>query len=258
MHENDSPIQTSERSAPVVTSPLIGAITLDFLEKGEVHACPYLPGRLACEEGFAARVFPSTLYKDFMDHGFRRGGYLFYRPACERCSECRPLRVPIAGFMATKSQRRVYRKNADLSVTMDTPKYSRDKYRMYRDYLASHHGSLRPDDPGEFSRFLYSSPLETVEFVYRLEGRLVAVGIADIGEQYLSSVYVFFDPDFSPRSLGTFSALHEMRVCAERSIPYYYLGYYVAGSRSMHYKARFIPHEILSLDGEWLGSREMR
>ncbi|MCA1961369.1 MAG: arginyl-tRNA--protein transferase [Desulfomonile sp.] len=86
----------------------------------------------------------------------------------------------------------------------------------------------------------------------------MAVSIADIGESYLSSVYVFFDPAFSSRSLGTFSAIHEMRVCAERSIPYYYLGYYVAGSKSMRYKARFTPHEILSPDGGWLERRGTR
>ncbi|MCA1961370.1 MAG: hypothetical protein LDL33_11310 [Desulfomonile sp.] len=168
MHEDDSRTQKIECSPRAVISPLIGQISLDFLEKGEVHPCPYLPEKLACEEGFAARVFPSMLYKDFMDHGFRRAGFLFYRPACEQCSECRPLRVPVAGFAATKSQRRVYRRNSDLSVTMGRPKYSRDKYRMYRDYLASQHGSVRPDDPGELRRFLYSSPLETVEFEYRL------------------------------------------------------------------------------------------
>lgn len=251
MNEHHSRTPESVRFPAAVTSRGFGVIPLDFLEKGEVHPCPYLLGRVACEEAFVARVFPSALYKDFMDHGFRRAGFVFYRPACQLCAECRPLRVPVAGFTPTKSQRRVFRRNTDLHVTWDTPRYSRDKYRMYCDYLVAQHNSIQPDGPDEFSRFLYSSPLETVEFEYRLHGRLVAVGLSDVANTYLSSVYVFFDPEFSSRSLGTYSVIHEMRICAERAIPHYYLGYYVAGSPAMCYKARFGPYEILNVEGEW-------
>lgn len=127
MREQDFNTRNNRRPPRAVTSRLFGVIHLDFLEKGEAHPCPYLPGKVAQEEAFAASVFPSALYKDFMDHGFRRAGHLFYRPACDECAECRPLRVPVAGFIATKSQRRVYRKNADVDVTVDAPRYSRDR-----------------------------------------------------------------------------------------------------------------------------------
>ena len=245
-------IGSSGESAECVESELFGTIPLDFLVRGEEHPCPYLPGREAREEGFMADSFPPELYHDFMNHGFRRSGLILYRPACENCSECRPIRVPADRFTPSKSQRRVVRKNEDVDVKIAAPRITREKLRICGKYIQSHHRSSPPDSSQGLKRFLYQSPVMTLEFEYRVRGRLVAVGITDVCYRSLSSVYVFYDPECSSRSLGTFSAMREVLFCREHSIPYYYLGFYVAQCPSMNYKARFRPHEILSASGNWV------
>lgn len=239
------------RNSSAIHSPLFGEISLDFLALGESHPCPYLPDMTAREEYFFAADFPGELYHDFMDHGFRRSGCLFYRPICRDCGECRPIRVPVGPFHATKSMRRLIRKNADLEVTVGRPRFAEEKSRVYSAYLKHQHGRDQSESPDGMEDSLYGSPVRTVEFEYRLGERLVCASIADICSRSLSSVYVYFDPEFSSRSPGTFSALYEIEFCRERGIPYYYLGLLVAGCPSMSYKARFRPYEILDNVSGW-------
>jgi len=234
-----------------VRSRLFGKIPLDFLVEGDVHPCPYIPGRKALEEAFWADDFPPELYHDFMDQGFRRSGRIFYRPVCDKCSECRPLRVVTAEFRPTKSQRRVLNKNSDVDVRVGRPSCTRDKLKIYSDYLASQHDGQQSDSAEDFERFLYSSPILTLEFEYRVKRRIVAVGIVDACSRSLSSVYAFFDPDLSARSLGTFSAIYEISFGRERLIPYYYLGFYVRDCPSMNYKSHFKPFQMLTPDRRW-------
>ena len=241
----------SPQTRRTIESERFGSIPLDFLVLGDEHACPYLPDRQACEEVFRADQFDGELYHDFMDYGFRRSGVIFYRPVCQGCVHCRPLRIPVSTFSPTKSQRRVLRKNEDLVAQVGIPTLTVEKYRIYSEYLASQHQSEKEHSIADMYRFLYLSPVFTLEIEYRLRGRTVAVSIVDMCSRSLSSVYVFFDPDFAARSLGTFSALEEIALCRERAIPYYYMGYWVAACPAMNYKTRFRPHEILSPDGKW-------
>lgn len=233
-----------------VTSPFYGTIPLDFLVRGDVHTCPYLPGREACEDVFKATDFPPELYHDFMNHGFRRSGLLFYRTACLDCCECRPIRVPAKEYIPNKSQRRILQKNHDLAITVGLPKFSKEKLRLYDDYLGWQH-SRGPEGAVSLRNSLYKSGVYTLEFEYRLHGRLVAVGIVDICSRSLSSVYAFYDPHHATRSLGTYSAIQEILFCQMHGIPFYYLGFLVDDCPSMSYKARFKPHEILSQSATW-------
>lgn len=234
-----------------IQSPVCGTIRLDLFV-GEAHPCPYLPGRQAREEVFLAFEFPPGLYHDLMDCGFRRSGNLFYRPICENCRECRAIRVPVSGFRPSKSQRRILRKNQDLAVAVQEPQFTKEKFRIFRDYSEFQHNSDSEDSPERFRDHLYVSPVMTLEFEYRLAGRLVAVSIADVCSRSLSSVYAYYDPEFSERSLGTFSALWEILYCRGKGISYYYIGFYVRDCPSMSYKARFRPYEILSPEYEWI------
>jgi leucyl-tRNA---protein transferase len=238
----------------VLVSPLFGVLSLDFLVKSDPHPCPYLPGREAQEEIFRSADLHPELYHDFMDHGFRRSGQYFYRPVCPQCRECRSLRVPAGEFKPTKSQRRVQNKNRDVEVSIAIPTYTDEKFRIYADYLAMQHDSSLDCSKKEFRTSLYSSPVHTVEFEYRLNGRIAAVSIADMSSRSLSSVYVYYDVELSSRSLGTLSAVQEILFCRRRRIPYYYLGFLVQGCQSMNYKARFTPHEILNPDFTWIGN----
>ena len=218
------------------------------------HPCSYLPGRMSSSRALWAEGLPGELYHQFMDAGFRRSGKLLYQPACRGCRACQPIRVPVAPFLPSKSQRRCRRRNADLVVTLGPPEPTDEKFELYRRFLAGRFDRPEPDEDGRdgFERFLYDSPVETVEFCYRdPAGRLLAVGICDVCAESLSSVYFYYDPAESRRGLGTFGALYEIETVAGLGIPYYYLGFWVAGCGTMQYKSDFRPSEVLDGDGVW-------
>lgn len=204
---------------------------------------------------FMVGRMPGHVYHAFMDAGFRRSGKLVYQPICVGCRECVSLRVPVAQFEPSKSQRRCLRKNADLTVIAARPTATDEKFELYRRYCTSWHGKVGDGDSEDresFETFLYDSPVESIEYCYRdPAGRLLAIGICDVCEKSLSSVYFYFDPSESRRGLGTFGALYEIEQARILGIPYYYLGYWVQGCGAMQYKSNFRPSEVLHSDGVW-------
>ena len=217
------------------------------------QACPYLPGRQSESRAFWVERMDPEVYQRLMDAGFRRSGKVVYQPVCRRCRACQPIRVPVATFRPTKSQRRCRKKNDDLSVTVGEPAATDEKYDLYRRYVVGRHGRSTEDESrASFESFLCDSPVETVEFNYRDGGgRLLAVGVCDLSRESLSSVYFYYDPAESKRGLGTFGAVYEIETAARLGLPYYYLGYWVDGCQTMNYKADFGPAEVLWPDGVW-------
>ena len=217
------------------------------------HACPYLSDRVAQLRGFVCDGMAGGLYHAFMDRGFRRSGRFFYQPVCRGCRECQPLRVPTKSFVPSKSQRRVWRRNQDLSVTVTpAPRATAEKFDLYLRYQRERHNPDRAEDAAGFEEFLYQSTIDSVEFSYRdAGGNLIGVGIGDLCAASLSSVYFYFDPRERRRSLGIFSAMWEIAFAARANIPHYYLGYWVRGCASMMYKSDFRPFELLGPDGVW-------
>ena len=222
--------------------------------------CPYLPGRVETIRGFACERMAGEVYHAFMDRAFRRSGRRFYQPVCRGCRACQPIRVPTAGFRASKSQRRVWRRNQDVAVTVTPhPRASREKFELYTRYQLARHDRERDeaDAAAGFVDFLYGSAVDSIEFAYRdARGELIGAGIGDLCAASLSSVYFYFDPEQSRRSLGIFSALWEIAFAAGRNVPYYYLGYWVRDCATMTYKADFRPHELLGPDGVWRAALE--
>jgi arginine-tRNA-protein transferase len=215
------------------------------------HACPYFAERLATNRVFYSSQMTGEIYHRFMDSTFRRSGNIFYQPVCQDCRKCMPIRIPLARFVPSKSQRRCWRRNQDLTIHCDAPRATDEKFALYSRYL-KRHGKDEPEEATSFVDFLYQSPIDTVEFTYRDgTGRLLAVGICDVCPTALSSVYFYFDPADSRRGLGTFGVLKEIEYATQADMAHYYLGYWVEGSRTMDYKANFQPYELLHPDGQW-------
>ncbi len=225
--------------------------------------CPYLAGRLFRSEAYQVERLAPAALEWLMARGFRRSGRLVYRPRCRRCRECVPLRVPVDTFVHTRSMRRVWARNCDVRVegtaavegglkTGATP----EKFALYRAYLDGQHDDTMERTFESFRAFLYDSPTDSFEFSYFLGRRLVGVSLVDRCPGGLSSVYMYFDPKRGGRSPGTFSILSEIEYCRREGLPYYYLGYYVTGSKTMAYKARFRPNEVLDGNGSWVPFRE--
>jgi arginine-tRNA-protein transferase len=239
--------QQGRRSAGANDSAPAG-VRIKLTTFGE-QPCVYLPDQTARMRGAMAETCEPAAYRRLMDANFRRSGRLIYQPVCEHCRACRSLRVPVATFAPSKSQRRVMRRNADLTISIGEAMPSEAGYELYRRYCIDWHGqeSIGPED---YLRFLHDSPVPTLEFQYRTrDGYLLAVGICDRVPGALSSVYFYFDPRHADRSLGTFGALCEIDYAAVEKLDYYYLGYWVAGCGSMTYKANFKPCELLGDEG---------
>jgi arginyl-tRNA--protein-N-Asp/Glu arginylyltransferase len=219
---------------------------------GTEHRCSYLEDRMA-RSVFVdpALALDATRYGQLLDLGFRRSGGYVYRPACGSCQQCRPVRVPVAEFEPSRGQRRTLRRNADLTIRLET-ELSQEHYRLYRRYLRERHpgGGMDPEDSEAFHAFLSSHWGRTEIMAARDKaGRLVAGGVFDRVPTGLSAVYTYFDPDEASRSLGTWMVLNEIRHALSLSLPFLYLGYWVAGSQKMDYKRLFRPLEILGAEG---------
>lgn len=221
---------------------------------GTEHACSYLERRLARSVFVDPQLdLDPARYGALLDLGFRRSGAYVYRPACNACQQCHPARVPVAEFAASRGQRRCERINADLRVTVED-RLSEEHYALYRRYLLARHpgGGMDPDDREAFHAFL-SSAWGSSEILAARDagGRLLAGAVVDRVPQGLSAVYTWFEPGEERRSLGTWMVLAEVARARALALPYLYLGYWVPGSRTMDYKRRFQPLEVLGAKG-WL------
>ncbi len=223
----------------------------DDIPIGPQHDCPYLPGQIARERAFVADTMEPVVYHALMERGYRRSGRVYYKPACESCAECVPMRIPVEAFRPSRSQRRVWRRNADLRIEVGRPIPRPDRHALFVRYLEYQHDGTMSGSYEDFCDYLCHSAVDTREVSFRLGETLVGVGIIDICPFSVSTVYFYFDPEQRRRSLGIYSALWEIRYAQEHGVPYYYLGYYVRDARTMRYKARFRPHERLGVDGIW-------
>lgn len=231
--------------------PLLAWVDGDELPRTTPRPCNYLPDRLARERAFLAERLPGELYHELMDRGFRRSGTLFYAMDCPDCRLCVPLRVPVATFAPSRSQRRVARRNRDVTVTVRAPSFTPQTFELYRRYLQHQHPDAdREESPEQFRASLYANVVDSVEVLYAVAGRTIAVSLLDVCRQSVSAVYHFFDPEHEDRSLGVFSVLAEIDWTRRIGAPFYYLGFWIEGAKTMQYKANYGPHELLR-DGRW-------
>jgi len=224
---------------------------LDDLKPGPEHPCSYLPDHQARNVALRIAHLPPGVYTALMDLNFRRCGSVFYRPTCEHCQECRALRVLSEQFQPNRSQQRCWRRNEDLAIKIGDPEPTQEKHTLYQRYLKSRHTEQMSDAWEDFRSFLYTSPVRTTEVVYRLDRKIVAVGILDVEPRAVSTVYCYFDPELAERSLGTYNVLWTLYHCRQQHVPYVYLGYYIPDCGKMSYKADFKPCEILNADNVW-------
>lgn len=219
----------------------------------ESYDCPYLPGQTAHTPLRlpSSRLLPLE-FDELLAQGDRRAGVLLYRTECASCHACEPLRLPVAEFQPTKSQRRSQRKNEDVRLVVGPPRATPDRLALYNRHRLERGLAKSPDPIGHDEyRFQYvSSCVDTREVDYLVGDRLIAFSILDVGAQAASSVYHCFDPDESRRSMGVFSVLAELELCREWGLDWYYLGLWAGECDSLRYKTSYHPHERLR-DGVW-------
>jgi arginine-tRNA-protein transferase len=153
-----------------------------------------------------------------------------------------------------------------LEIRMSTSHFDPEEFALYQKYQTKVHKEKTVTE-SSYIRFLVDTPIIFVppksgddavppcgfgsfHQQYRIDGKLVAVGVVDILPKCLSSKYLFWDPDLAFLSLGKYTALKEIdwvKTAQEHcpSFQYYYLGYYIHSCNKMRYKAAYRPSELL-------------
>lgn len=217
------------------------------------YPCSYLPDHLARSQvATPTHLISSEIYSQLVRAGFRRSGVFTYRPNCDGCRACHPVRLPVARLQPNRSQKRALKQHAGLRSRELPLELREDHYDLYNRYQTARHsgGGMDQDNREQYAHFLLQSRIDTRLVEFRQGDELRMVSVIDVLNDGLSSVYTFFDPDIRDASFGTYNVLWQAAQCLAMDLPYLYLGYWIPDSEKMAYKSRFRPLEALT-DGKW-------
>ncbi|AUN94939.1 arginyltransferase [Pseudazoarcus pumilus] len=217
------------------------------------YACSYLPDRTARSQvATPGHLIDTPIYSDLVRNGFRRSGVFTYRPRCDSCQACVPVRIPVDRAAYDRNQRRVLARHEHLVAHERPLEFDEEHFALYQRYQGARHagGGMDQDNREQYTQFLLQSHVDTRLVEFREDGVLRMVSVIDRLIDGLSAVYTYYEPDVPRTSYGTYGILWQIETCRRLGLPYLYLGYWIRESPKMAYKSRFRPLEG-RIDGHW-------
>jgi arginine-tRNA-protein transferase len=235
-----------------MTSPADSALQKIQFYVTAPYTCGYRPKQMA--QSLIAtpqHLVDGQQYSGLIKQGFRRSGKFVYRPHCEHCNACIPVRLAVQDFQASRSQKRAFKHHQHLAVSVSTLVFDEAHFALYQAYqIARHEGTEAEETAEQYRNFLVQSNVDSLLISFTLDGVLKIVSEVDIVEDGVSAVYTFYDTTDSKASYGTYSIMWLVDWCKQLKLPYLYLGYWIKDSQKMAYKENFGPQQAL-IDGEW-------
>jgi len=222
------------------------------------YSCSYLPDVQARSQvATPTFLINSAVYSELVLQGFRRSGTHTYRPHCNSCNACVPLRVMAKEFSANRSQRRAWNKHSNLEATLQPLQDNPEHYNLYQRYQSARHkdGGMDKEDRESYQNFLLQSHVDSILVEFREHGVLRMVSVIDLLNDGLSSIYTFFEPELPNTSFGIYNVLWQIELCRKLELEFVYLGYWIAQSRKMVYKTQYRPAQGL-INGVWVDSKK--
>jgi len=221
---------------------------LDFVEENK--ECAYFDDRL-CDIHY--RYMDKCTIEEqqkMIENGWRRFGNMHFTPQCKGCNDCTTIRIDVKKFQFSKSQKRVFSKNKNTQVYIQTPTVTYEHIELFNKY---HKVMQEKKDWDEniidvdeyYNSYVAGAHEFGKELLYFIDDKLVCVALIDLLPKSLSSIYCFYDHDFAHLSLGKFSILAQISMAKQYNIPYVYLGYWIKDHFSMGYKEDYKPFEVL-------------
>ncbi len=215
--------------------------------------CAYLCNkRMRMEYKFIVNC-PELLNQKLVQRGWRRFGEYYSRPNCTDCTDCYSLRIDAIKYQFSKSAKRTIKKNKNTRFLVQKPTITiqhLNLYEKYHKYMESKKGWKHYSLSANSYHDLYACGAMEFgrEILYFVGDKLVGVDLVDFLSDGISSIYFFYDPDFTDLSLGRFSMYQQIYMAKTNKLPWIYLGYYVEACPSLNYKANYKPYEVLDGD----------
>lgn len=242
-----------DKKIDVAEEPVAELESLQFFQT-QPHKCSYLAQQTAATVFLNPKqTIDKALYSQLSEFGFRRSGRHIYKPMCNSCQACVPMRIPVELFTPNRQQKRTMKRNQDLSVRVVRNIDTDEHYGLYERYISQRHadGDMYPPSREQFRSFLTDEWQSTRYYEFRLGDELVATSVADMMDNGISAVYTYYAPEQQKRSLGSFVILYLIKEAQKLHLPALYMGYWIQSSTKMQYKSAYRPFEIMS-DDRWL------
>ncbi len=219
------------------------------LEQSETK-CPYMEDRLFTSKNLIINSIDSEGLEALLEGGYRHFGHYFYKPVCNGCNECQPIRVPVKNYNFSRSEKRVLSRGREFQCLYKTnPVPDRMKFELYLDHKTRFEGNVT-ESFGDWENSFYSNQFFNEILEIWDNEVLVAVTHLDVTEKIISAVYCYWNSTYASYSPGKLSVLKGIAKAIESGSEYYYLGYYIMDNKHMSYKINYTPNQILK-DGVW-------